>query len=67
MLYKLKPYNLGRSILYSLFSVILYSTIIDEREQYGNINLFVCDYIEANNGVIYLDKIRALGCDFINH
>ena len=39
LLYKLKPYNLGRGILYSLFSVILYSTIIDEREQYGNINI----------------------------
>ena len=39
LLYKLKPYDLGRSILYSFFSVILYTTLVDEKKQYGNIDI----------------------------
>lgn len=39
LLYKLKPYDLGRAILYSFFSVILYTTLVDEKKQYGNIDI----------------------------
>ena len=65
LLYKLKPYNLGRSILYSLFSVILYSTIIDEREQYGNINILNLVFFMVPFSIIILHLLIFIATKYV--
>lgn len=32
--------------------------------QYGNMNMFACEYIESVNGHIYFNQIKAFECDF---
>jgi hypothetical protein len=33
-------------------------------QKYGNLTLFVCEFIEAKNGLIYFNQIKAMECDF---
>ena len=57
LLYKIKPYNIGRSILYSLFSVILYTSVVDEKKQYGNIDILDTIFVMTPFLIIVLHLI----------
>jgi hypothetical protein len=34
-------------------------------KKFGKVNYFVCDFIESENGLVYLNKVAAIGCDFV--
>ena len=46
-------------ILYRLFNQYFFP-----QDQFGNLKLFVCEFIESSNGTAFVDCIRAFECDF---
>jgi len=32
---------------------------------FGNLNNFVCEFIESKNGLLYLNMIRAIECELL--
>ena len=45
--------------LYRTFSQVFFP-----QHKYGNLSLFVCEFIEAKNGLIYFNQIKAFECDY---
>lgn len=45
--------------LYRVFSQVFFP-----QHKYGNLSLFVCEFIEAKNGMIYFNQIKAFECDY---
>jgi hypothetical protein len=41
-----------------------YTQFYFPKNKFGSLSNFVCEFIESNNGIIYLSQVRAFECDF---
>ena len=41
-----------------------FSQVFFPQHKFGNLCLFVCEFVEAKNGLIYFNQIKAFECDY---